>query len=149
MERTILPCPECGGVGKIVYVGDRKLYPIVRCSNCGHEESRFHAVTLSENWAIDIWNERVTVKMENPTNWNQADLERAIASLSEQIQDLSKEIRSLSKQVPQKPKSEKYFYGNIYSCPRCGVYIDKEPNKNHCSRCGQALDWGGCNDEIF
>ena len=91
----------------------------------------------------------MTVKMENQTNWNQADLKKAIASLSKQIQDLSKEIRSLSKQVPQKPKSEKYFYGTVYSCPRCGVYTDNATNLNYCSRCGQALDWRECNDEIF
>lgn len=59
VNREIYPCPECGGSGKITYVGDRKLYPIVRCSDCGHEESRFHEVALSENWAIDIWNERI------------------------------------------------------------------------------------------
>lgn len=59
MERTILPCPECGGSGKIVYVGDRKLYPIVRCSDCGHAEARYGECQLSELSAIQLWNERV------------------------------------------------------------------------------------------
>ena len=64
MKHEITPCPECGGVGKIVYVGDRKLYPIVRCSDCGHEESCFYEAALSELSAIRIWNNRI-IKRSN------------------------------------------------------------------------------------
>ena len=56
--------------------------------------------------------------------------------------DLLKDIsKALRKQVPQKPKTEQYFYGIVYSCPVCGVYTDAATNIKYCSRCGQALDW--------
>ena len=38
---------------------------------------------------------------------------------------------------------EKYFYGEIYSCPKCGKHLgydyDKLDDINFCSKCGEKL----------
>ena len=49
-----------------------------------------------------------------------------------------------SRLIPKKPLPENKYYGNG-RCPRCGVYfIDK--STNYCGNCGQALDWGKCEE---
>ena len=41
VSREIYPCPECGGSGRIVYVGERNLHPVVRCKDCGYTEDSY------------------------------------------------------------------------------------------------------------
>lgn len=53
----IYPCPECGGSGRIVYVGERNLHPVVRCKDCGYTEYSYFGFDL-ESTAIQFWNER-------------------------------------------------------------------------------------------
>ena len=59
MYYEIYPCPECGGSGKIVYVGERNLHPVVRCKDCGYTEDHYGECQLSELSAIRLWNKRV------------------------------------------------------------------------------------------
>ena len=58
----------------------------------------------------------------------------------EVLQMLDIAIVAIKKQIPQKPvlveKSEHYF---IYDCPVCGEWTSYI--YNHCTHCGQALDW--------
>jgi len=54
----IYPCPECGGSGRIVYVGGRNLHPVVRCKDCGYTEDSYFGFDL-ESTAIQLWNERI------------------------------------------------------------------------------------------
>lgn len=63
-------------------------------------------------------------------------------------------LEALEKQIPKKP----YFEGDGYAdgelvydsfiCPNCGMnyeYYDETYQIEHCSFCGQALDFGGVN----
>jgi len=58
MYYEIYPCPECGGSGRIVYVGGRNLHPVVRCKDCGYTEDSYFGFDL-ESTAIQLWNERI------------------------------------------------------------------------------------------
>lgn len=52
-------------------------------------------------------------------------------------------INALRKQVPQKVAKTPYFYGCIYGCPYCDIFISPVKNSTikYCDHCGQALDW--------
>ena len=53
-------------------------------------------------------------------------------------------IAALRRFSPQTPLPEKAY--GIGKCPKCGaVFLDK--STSHCGNCGQALDWGGDDNE--
>lgn len=58
--------------------------------------------------------------------------------------DFALSIKSaIEKQIPKKPLLYKGYEGK---CPTCGViFLDR--STNYCGNCGQALDWGGSDEE--
>ena len=59
------------------------------------------------------------------------------------------EGRKHDRDTPTPPKVERYFYGEYYKCPECGLIIAKYDREkmNFCPRCGQAIDWRGTYEE--
>lgn len=84
--------------------------------------------------AIELIN-KVTFSVEN-------EIEEIKASKF--ITALKTAISALEKQIPKKPKlmdkplinSKRWFY-----CPNCNASRHTDIKVNHCSYCGQALDW--------
>ena len=82
-------------------------------------------------------------------------LETAIQALEEveqyralgTVEEL-KEARE--KQVAKKPnKHEEDILGEYYSCPNCMNNELDDIFDNYCPRCGQALEWGEENDDVY
>lgn len=55
------------------------------------------------------------------------------------------EDRKYDRDTPLPPLVERYFYGEYYKCPNCGLIIHKYDREKmrYCCRCGQAIDWRG------
>ena len=53
------------------------------------------------------------------------------------------EDRKPDRDTPMPPRVERYFYGEYYKCPNCGLIIAKYDREKmrYCCRCGQAIDW--------
>lgn len=59
-------------------------------------------------------------------------------------------ISALEKQIPKKPRGNE-----LCTCPECGTYNDTIKKRRntvskdivYCWHCGQAIDWGGSNEE--
>lgn len=68
-------------------------------------------------------------------------LNRIRTDKDERPPEIDMAIRAINKVfVKRKPEPELRYYG-IGRCPNCGVVFIGGAT-NHCSNCGQALDWG-------
>ena len=52
-------------------------------------------------------------------------------------------IEALAKRIPNKVKTEYYFYGKNIYCPHCNHLLKQERRQNniiYCEKCGKALE---------
>ena len=84
------------------------------------------------------------------TNDTAIDVLRNYVSNSEHDAATNIAISAIEKQIPKKPYGVHYAH---MKCPVCnhripsGMGSSSRRRDNWCNYCGQAIDWGGVNDE--